>query len=197
MRIISGAAKGIRLHVPRGEAVRPTGGRVREAIFSVLGDMAGARVFDLFAGTGALGLEALSRGADAVTCVESDPRHAAVIRKNIELVKSAHESLQEGGTRILRMDVRQIPVRLKKEAQTADIIFADPPYDKNNTGTDAEDLVSDAAFAEWARGAIIVLEHSIKTNIASVENIRWAIQKQKTYGDTAISFLKSAAAGNE
>ncbi len=87
MRIVSGDARGIRLTVPEeGEDIRPTEDRVKESLFSTLGDFTGTAVLDLFSGTGALGLEALSRGAARVTMVERDARHAEVIRRNLAAV---------------------------------------------------------------------------------------------------------------
>src|SRR5947209_1627120 len=84
MRVIAGELGGRRLRSPRGEATRPTSERVREAVFSMLGELGGLRVLDLFAGSGALGIEALSRGAAAATFVERSPRALAALRANID-----------------------------------------------------------------------------------------------------------------
>ena len=86
MRVVAGAFRGRRLHAPRGQRTRPTADRVREALFSMLGEVDGARVLDLFAGSGALGIEALSRGAASAVFVESDARAAGVVRRNLEAV---------------------------------------------------------------------------------------------------------------
>ena len=94
MRIVSGDARGIRLAVPEGgEEIRPTEDRVKESLFSTLGDLTGTSVLDLFSGTGALGLEALSRGASKAVLVERDASHAEIIRKNLVAVKQAIDEL--------------------------------------------------------------------------------------------------------
>lgn len=122
LRIVAGRARGRKLRVPRGVAVRPTAERVREALFSILGDRCdGAVVADLCAGTGALGLEALSRGAQRLVCIERSPAVAAVLRENIAAV-----DLQ--GAEILVGDARRVLPRLGREGLRFDLIFLDPPY---------------------------------------------------------------------
>lgn len=119
MRVVAGEFKGRRLHAPRGRRTRPTADRVREALFSILGDVAGLRVLDLFAGSGALGIEALSRGAASATFVDDDARAVEAIRRNLEAV----------GTRadVQRRDVlRYLP---GAAGERYDLVFADPPYD--------------------------------------------------------------------
>lgn len=140
VRIIAGERKGHRIRVPRGPAVRPTAERVREAVFAALGDVTGRRVLDLFAGTGALGLEALSRGAVGVTFVESDRGVAAVLRANIAALG------YEAHTLVLPMDYRRALARLRAplgvgpptapagqatgtpDSPGYDLLFVDPPY---------------------------------------------------------------------
>jgi 16S rRNA (guanine966-N2)-methyltransferase len=141
VRIIAGERKGHRIRVPRGGAVRPTAERVREAVFASLGDVAGLRVLDLFAGTGALGFEALSRGAASATFVESDRSVAAVLRANIRALDYETRAL------VLPMDYRRALARLRvaegaSEASAVqaghdpgeaarpafDLLFVDPPY---------------------------------------------------------------------
>ncbi len=118
MRIVAGRYKGRTLHAPKGSATRPTSDKVRGAIFSVLGDIEGLRVLDLFAGTGALGIEALSRGATDATFVDSDQVAVAAIRRNLEAV-GARASVQ-----------RRDALRWLADAEgaTCDLVFADPPY---------------------------------------------------------------------
>jgi 16S rRNA (guanine(966)-N(2))-methyltransferase RsmD len=119
MRIIAGSRKGHRISAPRGETTRPTGDRVREAAFNLIGPLDGARVLDLFAGSGALGLEALSRGAAQVTFVESDREARRAIDANLD-------KLRLTGARVLGHDVlRFLPV----DQQAYDLILVDPPYD--------------------------------------------------------------------
>lgn len=122
-RIIAGRFRGRRLEVPKGRTVRPTTDRMRERVFSMLmhgkyGDLHGARVADLFAGTGALGLEALSRGAEHVTFVEKAPTSVACLRANIKALQAEVE------TNVLTVTARSLPT----VGDPYDFIFMDPPY---------------------------------------------------------------------
>ena len=141
LRIIAGERKGHRIRVPRGVVVRPTAERVREAVFAALGDVAGLRVLDLFAGTGALGLEALSRGAAGATFVESDRAAAEVLRGNVLALR------YEARAVVLPLDYRRALAHLRagsgaldrtshneggggerKSVGGFDLLFVDPPY---------------------------------------------------------------------
>ncbi len=128
MRIIAGKYKGHRLQGPRDDATRPTADRVREALFSILGDIEGARVLDLFAGTGALGLEALSRGAGHVTFVEMERGALDVLQANLDKVirPELHDNLNP--VRVLRGDVHDHLARFATTSERFDIVFVDPPY---------------------------------------------------------------------
>ena len=119
MRVVAGEFKGRRLHAPRGRRTRPTADRVREALFSILGDVGGLRVLDLFAGSGALGIEALSRGASAAVFVDRDPRAIAAIRRNLDAIGVRAE--------LHRRDVLGFVSAAAGEAY--DLVLADPPYD--------------------------------------------------------------------
>ncbi len=148
-RIVAGQARGRRLTVPSRPGLRPTSDRAREALFSALGsliDLDGARVLDLYAGSGAVGLEALSRGAARVVLVESDAVAAAMIGANITAVGLP-------GARLVRADVVQF---LAGPPERCDVIFADPPYRM----TDARLQPSIATVAaSWADpGAVVVVE---------------------------------------
>ncbi len=118
MRVVAGEFKGRRLYAPRGESTRPTADRVREALFSMLGDVSGTRVLDLYAGSGALGIEALSRGADSAVFVESDGQALAALRRNLDAVGAA--------ATVRRQDVLRF---LARPEGTFDLVFCDPPYD--------------------------------------------------------------------
>ncbi|MFP4357771.1 MAG: RsmD family RNA methyltransferase [Puniceicoccaceae bacterium] len=125
MRITGGKAAGVRIHAPGGgRSVRPATDRMREAVFSSLGpDIGGARVLDLFAGTGAYGLEALSRGAALVVWIEADRAAAATLGRNREAVV---KSMGGGGlSRVIARDLRRHPFH---EDERFDLVFADPPY---------------------------------------------------------------------
>jgi 16S rRNA (guanine966-N2)-methyltransferase len=116
---VAGSRKGARIFAPKGRDTRPTSDRVREAAFAILGSVEGARVLDLFAGSGALGLEALSRGAACAVFVESDAAAIATIERNLEKLRL------EGAT-VVRSDVLR---HIERTAERYDVIFVDPPYE--------------------------------------------------------------------
>jgi 16S rRNA (guanine966-N2)-methyltransferase len=121
VRIIAGSRKGHKIEAPKGYDTRPTSDRVREAAFMLAGPVDGANVLDLFAGSGAMGLEALSRGAERATFVEGDPRAAAVIQKNLE-------KLRLTGARIIRSDATRALVAETAAGAKYDLVLVDPPY---------------------------------------------------------------------
>ena len=121
MRIIAGSRKGARIFAPKGMDTRPTGDRVREAAFNLVGPVEGARVLDLFAGSGAMGLEALSRGADHVTFVEADRSAADTIERNLE-------KLDLGGVALLRTDALRALAGEATAGRRYDLVLVDPPY---------------------------------------------------------------------
>lgn len=166
-RIIAGAFGGRRLVTPDHRRVRPTADRVREAWMSILADrIPGARVLDLFAGSGALGLEALSRGAASATLVELAPASLDAIRRNVAALGLA------GRVTVRRGDAMRLVSRLAPGA--FDIALADPPY----TAPFAERLV--AAFAKVPFASVLVVEHSSKQHPGGDETRR--------YGDVALTF---------
>jgi 16S rRNA (guanine966-N2)-methyltransferase len=123
MRIIAGTRKGAKIFAPKGRSTRPTGDRVREAAFRLIGPMDGASVLDLFAGSGAMGLEALSRGAAGAVFVESDPAACRAIERNLE-------KLDLTGAEIVRMDARRALAADAAAGRRYDLILVDPPYDE-------------------------------------------------------------------
>ncbi|MBF6191080.1 16S rRNA (guanine(966)-N(2))-methyltransferase RsmD [Nocardia sp. CDC186] len=180
-RIVAGTAGGRRLRVPPS-GTRPTSDRVREALFSALDarlDFAGARVLDLYAGSGALGLEALSRGAEHALLVESDRKAAAVVRGNIadlglpgaELrVATVASVLQSGG------------------AGEFDLVFSDPPYAVDNAAVLAD--LSALAERGWLRpGALIVLERSARSP-ETAWPAGFVPAKSRRYGETRIELAE-------
>jgi 16S rRNA (guanine966-N2)-methyltransferase len=163
-RIIAGSAGGRRLTVPPSAATRPTSDRAREGLFSSLESLlagygrslAGSRVLDLYAGSGALGLEALSRGADTVVCVESDARAAAVIRRNAE-------QLGLHGAQVVCDRVERLVDRELKDEPDApfDVVLADPPYAMPAEAIDA--VLRALVKGSWlADGAIVVVERATR-----------------------------------
>lgn len=123
LRVIAGEAKGRRLKTPPGLDTRPTADRVRQTLFDILGDVSGAQVLDLFAGSGALGIEALSRGAAAATFVENDPAALAVVRDNLSACGFA------GRAKVVRADAEEF-LRRRTASAPYDLAFLDPPYER-------------------------------------------------------------------
>lgn len=183
MRVIAGLAGGIRLDVPKND-VRPTMDRVKAAIFSSLGEeIIGARVLDLFAGTGALGIEALSRGAASALFVEENSAAIAAIERNLARTKL------EG--QIRRQDVfsflRSAPTR-----ETFRIIFADPPYEKAKSGSEFTSLLlDDPRLAEILEpSGIFVLEKRPAEQMPELP--LWNVTRARAYGATEVLFLQRA-----
>jgi 16S rRNA (guanine966-N2)-methyltransferase len=169
VRVVAGDFRGRRLAAPRGVRTRPTADRVREALFSMLGDVSGARVLDLYAGSGALGIEALSRGAHSAVFVERDPRAVAVIERNL-----ASLGLEQ---RVVRQDA----VRFLRSAEGMfDLVFCDPPYDAASrlAGPLAEHLPE-----RTAEGARIVTESDKRKPL----EFPLPLLTERTYGDTRIA----------
>jgi len=183
MRIIAGKYKGRILKTLKGKTVRPTADRVREAIFSVLGEkVEGTDVLDLYAGSGALGLEALSRGAGFVVFVEKNPRVAQLIRSNIDSLKVKEK------TRVWKTDVIVALKNLELEKCAFDLVFLDPPYGKGHCEKTLSVLGNGKLLNH---DAIVVVEHEtgrkLQRNYGCLK-----ICTFKTYGDTSISFYSNA-----
>jgi 16S rRNA (guanine966-N2)-methyltransferase len=171
-RVIAGRYGGRRIRAPRGGATRPTSDRVREALFSILGArVEGARVLDLFAGSGALGLEALSRGARQVTFVESGPAALAALRGNVAALGADAEVVHAEALRWLRA--------ASQAARQYDLVFLDPPY-RRAAALGAE--VSELLPAVLAPGALVVAESDRR---APIELTIHATDERR-YGDTLI-----------
>ena len=184
MRVIAGTAGGIRLDVPKRD-VRPTMDRVKAAIFSSLGDaVIGANVLDLFAGTGALGIEALSRGAASARFVDHDRRAVAAIEANLVRTKFAGRVAQRDVFEFLRRPV---------SSETFDIIFADPPYERTSGGESfTELLLGNDGLTEMTKAlGTFVLEKAPSEK--TPESARWRITRAKKYGATEVLFLQRAS----
>lgn len=194
-RIIAGAAGGLRLATPAGAGTRPTSDRVREALFSRLEHLdviAGARVLDLYAGSGALGLEALSRGAAAVVLVESARRAADLARRNSRLVERSAGGDDRGelGTEH-RVQVRAEPVLryLGGSPSPVDLAFLDPPYDLS----EAELARVLAALAPHLNpGALVVVERSTRSPEPSWPTDGAGLRRSdaRRYGETCVWFAE-------
>lgn len=192
MRIIAGKAGGIRLRVPPGRDVRPTTDRVKESLFGSLGPLQGQVVADVFCGTGALGLEALSRGAAEVLFVERDRTALRVMEENLAHVRKAMGG--EGGeVTILRADVARLAVVAGAWKDRCDVILADPPYRPPVGGYGADALLRDAAFAEWAGDALLILEHAAKASLPWNPLGPWRLLATKRQGTISVSRARCAA----
>jgi len=176
MRIIAGSLKGRRLSAPPGQDVRPTSDSLRETLFNILASgVAGARVLDAFAGTGAVGLEALSRGARHVTFVEREPRVIKVLEQNVAACGAANACA------IIRGDFTTAARRMIASG-SIDLAFLDPPYDRTDL-----DVVVTAAATLVSTGGRIVLEHAKRR--ASPESAGSLTRTRVlTAGDSALSF---------
>ncbi len=193
MRITGGTAARRILRVPKGLAVRPTPDRVKQAVFNSLGGrVAGARVLELFAGTGALSLECLSRGAVAAVCVENSSRHAAVLRANFQAAGFPPGVLQ---TRV--QDVFAALTQLAAARERFDLILADPPYGEKNIGRRstslAQRLLDEVALPELLRvEGWLVLGHARRDTLSLPEH--WQELKLLKHGDSFMRFLRPARA---
>jgi 16S rRNA (guanine966-N2)-methyltransferase len=185
MRIVGGAWRGRRLATPRTDAIRPTSDRLRESLFNVLthaydGAVTDARVLDLFAGTGALGFEALSRGAAYALLVDEGAEARGVIRANIEALGA------EGVTRLFRRDATRLG-----PAATAghySLVFCDPPYGRDL----APRALASASAGGWiAPEALVVVEEAETVRLAWPEG--FAELERRVYGDTAVAIARFAA----
>jgi len=190
VRVIAGSARGRTLSSPSGTRVRPTADRVKEALFSSLGSRFGSfnglTVLDLFAGSGALGIEALSRGAVAAVFVDNHPDSLLLVRKNLELAGLAQAA------EILRYDVIKAVAHLEADDKRFDIIFADPPYAEKELTEQLLRLL--AAGSVLSAGGIIALESDSKTDLLLPEGL--ALLSKRVYGDTAV-WLLAAVAGSD
>ena len=186
MRIIGGLAGGIRLNAPEGRAVRPTEDRVKESMFGTIGDLRGKVVLDLFSGTGALGLEALSRGAASVYFFEKEKKHVDYIKANLAAVQKSIGP-EAGNTRIICADAQKAPEMLMDVKP--DIILADPPYAAGVEEYGAAGLILDEKMAAWAgQGCLLVLEHAENNTLPWDEQRHWRLLKTRVYGIRAVSF---------
>ncbi|MDQ6859589.1 MAG: 16S rRNA (guanine(966)-N(2))-methyltransferase RsmD [Verrucomicrobiota bacterium] len=184
MRVVAGTAGGIRLTVPP-TSVRPTMDRVKAAIFSSLGErIVGARVLDLFAGTGALGIEALSRGAESALFVEENRAAVQAIEQNFIRTKLRGKVTQQ--------EVFAFFERARRPNEKFDIIFADPPYEKTKTGGEfTRLLLEQQKLADLLEpSGIFVLEKRPDEQLFASR--LWSVVRAKTYGATEVLFLEHA-----
>ena len=169
VRIIAGTHRGQRIAAPKGRDTRPTSDRVRENAFNLIGPVDGARVLDLFAGSGALGLEALSRGADHVTFVEKDRDACRTINANLDKLRLNATVLCQDAARALATD-----------RSTYDLILCDPPYDKDATGL---------AFARLlSADGLLVYESTGRADAPEIEGL--AQRTSRKYGSARLTLYE-------
>lgn len=178
VRIISGSARGKKLQTPPGEGTRPTADRVREALFNLLRHRigcppAGLRVLDLFAGAGTLGLEAASRGADALVLVEQDRKVCRILQANAKAVFPAAQVI-----------TAPVAKYLNGAATPFELVFLDPPY----AAGAAEDTLAALTRGWLAEGAVVVVEHSSTQTLTAPPGLTGIYSKR--YGGTTLSFFQ-------
>lgn len=181
MRVISGKARGLKLNAPKNDDVRPTTDRVKESLFNMINSyMMESEILDLFAGTGSLGIECLSRGADRCVFVDSSKESIGIIKANIKKARVEAEST------VLNSDFKSAIKSLSLKNQSFDVIFMDPPYYKNMfsealSGVDQYNLLKEEG--------IIIVEHDTKDEFPDSIG-RLYKSKDKKYGNTTITFYK-------
>jgi 16S rRNA (guanine966-N2)-methyltransferase len=183
VRIIGGHDRGRRLRAPRGIRTRPTADRIRVTLFDVLGPaIAGTRVLDLYAGTGAVGIEALSRGASRVVFVERDPAAVRVLRENLSTLGASRAA-----ARVMAGDVLRALPDVGAQEAPFDLVFIDPPY---ASGLAARTLAALAATRVCREGTEVVVQHSTRTTLPPVEGFV-DHRRPRRIGDTALTFLRA------
>ncbi len=181
MRVIGGALRGKKLKSFRGRRIRPTSDRVKEALFNIIGirPLEGAAVLDLYAGTGNLGIEALSRGAAKACFVERDRESLKLLRENL------YSCMLCDRARIIPMDAGKAIGILEEEGESFDVIFLDPPYGRGLAAKTLEILGGSAVAAR----AIIVAEHAYSDRLKDRYG-DLVMTDSRRYGDTSLSFFE-------
>jgi 16S rRNA (guanine966-N2)-methyltransferase len=175
VRVIAGSYGGRRLKAPPGRATRPTSDRVKEALFSMLGELDGARVMDVFAGSGSLGIEALSRGAGMAVFVERDARATRVLGENLAALALPGEVAE-----VRRGDALAVLRRAREARETYDLLLVDPPYDQAPELEDALAAIVPSLLAPRGRVAV-------ESGRRAPLDLGLEVERQKRYGDTSIT----------
>ncbi|GIX17341.1 MAG: DNA methyltransferase [Rhodothalassiaceae bacterium] len=189
MRVIAGRWRGLKLKAPPGDGLRPSSDRLRETLFNILAHnpafppLAGGRVADIFAGTGAVGIEALSRGAAHVAFLERDPRHLAVLRENLARLRLPDPTRM---ARVLKADARHPP----PADRPFTIVYLDPPYGEGLIRPALEGL----GRAGWiAADSLVIAETDAREEIALPA--AWSVMDRRVTGRAALHFLRPPAGG--
>ena len=181
MRIIGGIFKSRTIMMPKGVEIRPTQDKVREAVFNILGDINDKAVLELFAGSGAFGIEAISRGARSAAFVDNNFRCAQTIRSNLESL-----GVDDSRYDIIKADAIGVMSRLSRSGEKFDIVFMDPPYYK---GIAKKCLINMDSYDIVSPVGLVIIEH-FKKDALNVELERFLFLDERRYGDTLITIFK-------
>jgi 16S rRNA (guanine966-N2)-methyltransferase len=181
MRIIGGKAKGRILQFPSSSRERPTSDFLREALFNLLGSLEQKSFLDLFAGSGSVGIEAASRGAQEVVLIEKDKKIAAVAQRNIIVCNFDKDC------RIIARDISNGLCDLFKNEYKFDVVFADPPYSRGLVGKTMELLKENPVFT---KETVVVIQHSVREDIEVHLDKKTILKDQRKYGDNVLTFLE-------
>lgn len=183
MRIITGRARGLKLTTPKNWDVRPTADRVKESVFNIIGSkIIGAQVLDLFAGTGNLGLESWSRGAEKIVFTDTSKESLRLVESNIAKCRAQDD------TETIWGDACQLIGRLHKKGMRFDFVFADPPYNK---GLVQKVIAALAESPLLNDGGYLIAEHSAHDELGTLPP-QFELVRCETYGETKISFIRFA-----
>lgn len=182
LRIIGGKLKGKLLKVPQGNRIRPTSDKIRESLFNILDTdiITGSRFLDLFAGSGAVGIEALSRGAQFVAFVESDRKHIKILKENLKSCNIIQQS------EVLSIDIYKIIETFSFESRPFDIVFADPPYNIANIDILLQKIITNVNIADYG---VMVVEHSSRVFLPGTLN-GFDKYRDYKYGDTTLTVYR-------
>ena len=181
MRIIGGEYKSRSIAMPRGVEIRPTQDKVREALFNILGDITGKKVLELFAGSGAFGIEAISRGAVSVTFVDNNFRCIQTIKSNLGSL-----GVPDSRYNVIRADALKAPAKLALACEKYDIIFLDPPYYRDMP---KKCLINVDSYDIVAPVGLVIVER-FKKDALGAELERLVFVDERRYGDTVITILR-------
>lgn len=180
MRVISGTARGHRLVAPKSNRTRPALDQVKEAIFNILFDVEGMRVLDLFAGSGSIGIEALSRGATQAVFVEDWDAAVECMRRNLDHTKLAGRAV------VMKSTVARAIAALARRGSRFDLVFVDPPYEKGLVNPTLADL-AESGLVE--HDGLVIVEHHPKEPVDPPPGL--SLTDSRKYGQTLVTFLKS------
>lgn len=181
MRIIGGEYKSRSIAMPRGVEMRPTQDKIREALFNILGDITGKKVLELFAGSGAFGIEAISRGAGSVTFVDNNFRCVQTIKSNLGSL-----GIPDSRYNIVKADALKFPAKLAHNREEYDIIFLDPPYYRDMA---KKCLINMGSYDIVSPVGLVIVEH-FKKDALGAELERLVFIDERRYGDTLITILR-------